>query len=68
MTNSPRSQVLDKLRQKPVLRVPELAELLGKSEQRVYALIADGRIPGIIRLGRSVLISRAAIDRWLAGQ
>ena len=54
-------------RVRPVVRVPELADLLGVSVKRAYGMIAEDKVPGVIRLGRRVMLSRAAIERWLLG-
>ena len=45
--------------------LPILAKLLGISRMTAYAAVRDGTIPSV-RIGRRVLISRAALDRWLA--
>ena len=47
------------------ITVPEVARLLGVSRMTAYAAVRDGTIPSL-RIGRRVLISRAALDRWLA--
>lgn len=52
---------------RPVMDVDELASLLGLSPKRVYALIAQKQIPGVIRLGRRILLSRQTVERWLDG-
>jgi excisionase family DNA binding protein len=51
-----------------VLRVPELADLLGISDKRAYGLISEGKVPGVIRLGRRLLLSRVSVERWLLGE
>jgi len=51
--------------QRPVLTVPEVAELLRKPRNWTYEAVARGEIPGVIRLGRSIRVSRAAIERWI---
>jgi excisionase family DNA binding protein len=52
---------MDKL----TVSVPEMARLLGISRMHAYGAVRDGTIPSL-RIGRRVLISRAALDRWLA--
>jgi excisionase family DNA binding protein len=47
------------------LTVNDVAGMVGLSENRVYQLIAEGRIPHT-RAGRRIRIPRAAFDRWLA--
>ena len=43
----------------------ELQELLGLSRNSVYERIADGSLPSL-RLGRRLVIPRAALEAWLA--
>ena len=47
-----------------LLRVPEVAETLGVSTSRCYELLRSGQIPSI-RLGKSIRVSRAALESWL---
>lgn len=47
------------------LTVAEVARLLGMSERWIYDLAALGRLPGVIRVGRRILFSRAAIEQLL---
>jgi excisionase family DNA binding protein len=49
---------------KPFLTVPEVARLIGASQERTYALCSGGDIPSV-KLGKRVRIPRAAFDRWL---
>jgi excisionase family DNA binding protein len=46
------------------LTVPEVASRLGLSRNGAYEAVAAGHIPSI-RIGRRVLIPRAALDRML---
>ena len=48
--------------------VADLARLLSCSERHVWRQLDMGRIPGVIRCGRLVRLSRRVIDSWLAGQ
>ena len=49
-----------------VYRVDEVAELLGVGKSTVYDSIAKGdEIPGVLRVGRRILISRAALHAAL---
>ena len=45
--------------------VPEAARLLGIGETLMRELIRTGRVPAL-RLGRRVLVSRAALERLVA--
>ena len=44
--------------------VAEVAKLLGVNHKGVYAAIAENRFPHI-KLGRRILVPRAAFHRWL---
>jgi excisionase family DNA binding protein len=43
----------------------EFAEMMGVSYPHVSELIAEGKVPGVIRLGRRVLILKSAVDQML---
>jgi excisionase family DNA binding protein len=43
----------------------EFADLMGISYPHTVNLVAENKIPGVIRLGRRVLISRVAVDQML---
>ena len=46
--------------------VKEAAALLGVSSNAAYEAVHRGEIP-TIRIGRRILVPRAAFDRWLSG-
>jgi excisionase family DNA binding protein len=50
-----------------VITVREAARLMGVSERRLYALVADGVLPEgiVIRLGRAIRLSAPRLFRWL---
>jgi excisionase family DNA binding protein len=50
-----------------VLTIPEAAKLLRISPLIAYKHARSGRLPSI-RLGRRVLVPRAALDKFLAGE
>ncbi len=50
------------------MRVEEAARLLGISRGSAYALAARGELPGALRLGGRIVVSRAALERALAGE
>jgi excisionase family DNA binding protein len=53
-------------RQVPVLLTPsEVAVVLRTSRKAVYAMIERVQLPGVIRIGRRVLIREAALLDWL---
>ena len=62
-----RSLVTPVLHDLPDLLTPdEVAALLRTTRKAVYAMIARGQLPGIVRLGRRVLFDRAELLHWLA--
>jgi excisionase family DNA binding protein len=48
------------------LTVLEAARVLGIGRSRTYAAVQSGELPAR-KLGKRWLISRVALDRWLAG-
>ena len=50
-----------------VLTVKEVARLLGINKNSIYGAIARGELPHI-RIGRSIRVPRAALERFLAGK
>lgn len=51
----------------PALLTPlEVARELRCSRSKVYELLATGGIPGAIKIGGSVRVSRTALERWIA--
>jgi excisionase family DNA binding protein len=51
-----------------VMTVDEAADLLRVDRKTVYESIRRGELPGVVRLGRSIRISRGALLEFLAGQ
>lgn len=51
-----------------LIRPAEAARLLGISRSKTYALLASGGLPGAIRVGSSLRISRAALETWITEQ
>lgn len=49
-----------------LLTVPEVAETLRTSSKVVYGMIALGKIPGVTRIGRRVLVRRNRLEGWLS--
>lgn len=47
-----------------LLTIEEAASLLRASRSKVYQLAATGELPGVVRIGRSVRIRRAALEQW----
>jgi excisionase family DNA binding protein len=64
-TGSPRQRHLDPLETPLLVSVPEAARLLGVGTTFGWAMVRNGEIPSV-RLGRRVLVPRAALEQ-LAG-
>lgn len=54
----------DDRRPPATMSVLEAAKQLGISRNLAYQLVRDGEIP-TLRLGRRIIVPRAAFDRWL---
>jgi excisionase family DNA binding protein len=49
-----------------VLLTPnEVAELLRTSRKAIYSMVERGQLPGIVRIGRRVLVREEALLDWL---
>ena len=53
---------------KRTLTLNEAAAFLGCGTTLAYRLVRTGKMPGVIRLGRKILISRKALERWVDGE
>jgi excisionase family DNA binding protein len=49
-----------------LLLVGEVAAILRTSPKAVYAMVERGLLPGVVRIGRRVLIQRADLLHWLS--
>ena len=54
--------------ERETLTVNEVAELLGCGRNLVYEMAKTGRLPGVLRLGRRIVVSRRAIEKLLEGR
>jgi excisionase family DNA binding protein len=58
-------------RQQTQIRVPtlitvaEVAAVLRTSKKAIYAMVERGQLPGIVRIGRRVLVREDALLDWL---
>jgi len=59
--------VASEVEERPVLTVPEAAEYLRISPWTAYERVRSGDIP-VLRMGRRILVSRAALEKLLEGQ
>jgi len=48
-----------------LLRAEEAARLLSLGRSKVFEMMAAGELPGVVRFGRAVRISRAALEAWI---
>jgi excisionase family DNA binding protein len=50
----------------PILLTPtEVAELLRTTKKAIYSMVERGQLPGIVRVGRRVLVREDALLDWL---
>ena len=49
-----------------LLRVPEVATLLGVSRATVYRMATDGELPGVVAIRGQLRIHRPTLERHLA--
>ena len=49
----------------PYLKAAEVASLLRTSRKAIYSMIERGQLPGVVRIGRRVLIRRDDVVLWL---
>lgn len=49
------------------MKVEEAARVLGISRQSAYELARRGKLPGARRLGRRIVVSRVALEKYLEG-
>ena len=48
-----------------LLKAGDVAKLLGLGRSKVFGMLAVGELP-VVRIGRSVRVPRAALERWVA--
>jgi excisionase family DNA binding protein len=51
--------------QPALLLVSEVADLIRTSRKGVYSMIERGQLPGVVRIGRRVLVRRDDLLHWL---
>ncbi len=54
--------------ERPLMTVHEVIRATGLSRPTVYSALRENRIPGIIRIGRRVLVSRVKFSQWCEGK
>ena len=50
------------------VKVEEAARIPGIGRQTAYELAAQGKLPGALRLGRRIVVSRSVLEDFLAGK
>ncbi len=57
--------ILINMKERPYMTLTEAAERLGVSRQRVYAIIKDGRLDVVNRIGglKMILLDRAQVEQ-----
>lgn len=48
-----------------LLRVEEASDLCALGRSKLYELIRANELPGVVRIGKSVRISRVALEAWI---
>jgi excisionase family DNA binding protein len=51
-----------------LLTIPQVAQSLGISRAMVYSLLAKGKGPPVVHLGRAVRVSVASLCKWIEEQ
>jgi excisionase family DNA binding protein len=62
---TPRTPESSPARKPTFLKVGEVADLLRTSEKAIYAMVERYQLPGVVRIGRRVLVSEDALLDWL---
>jgi excisionase family DNA binding protein len=52
-------------RESATVNVEEAAKILGIGRQTAYTLASRGELPGALRLGRRIVVSKQALARFL---
>ncbi len=48
-----------------LLRIPEASKISGISVRKYYQLLASGRAPEVVRIGRAVRVRASDLDLWI---
>ena len=49
-----------------LLRVEEAARMLNMGRAKAYQMASSGEMPGVVRIGKSVRVSEAALRSWVS--
>jgi excisionase family DNA binding protein len=67
LSSCSREVPMPRISQAPVLLTSvEVAELLRTSRKAIYSMVERGQLPGIVRIGRRVLVREDALLDWLS--
>ena len=53
------------MNEKRLLSVDELSAYLSLPKPTIYSWVSMRRIPGVVRLGRTLRFEKEAVDRWV---
>jgi excisionase family DNA binding protein len=59
---------IDQRDKRILLKIEDAAILLSMGRAKAYQMAAAGELPGTVRLGRSVRVSREALNDWVRKQ
>jgi excisionase family DNA binding protein len=48
-----------------LLKIEQAARVLNVGRTRAYQMAADGSLPGVVRIGKSIRVNVRALDRWI---
>ena len=54
--------------QRQTITVAEAANILGIGRQTAYDLAAQGKLPGAMKLGGRILVSKKLLEAFLSGE
>ena len=66
--SDPETPSVDAVQLPAILTVAELAHLLRLNPKTIYEAVSRREIPGVLKVGRVIRISRDAVLQWLSGQ
>jgi excisionase family DNA binding protein len=53
------------MEREPLLRIDAAAKRLGIGRSKAYQLARVGELPGLVRIGGSLRVDPASLDRWI---
>lgn len=49
----------------PLLTVGQVSHILNIPKSRLYGLLRDGQVPGLVRIGRRLRVTRSVLEEFL---